>query len=331
MTMNLQDQVLYRCVHGACARPLPRKVNFCPYCGTAQQAALARPVSVDKAAQDRLAPPVVQAPVVPPPPSPPVPPAPAPPVLELTRPAPPAPAPRPMPRQAAPAAAAAPPGPRPIRLRYWLLALAMLGLIWFYAKPGSKKLEARIEKAIAQSADCQFNDAQAELIALREDKATPAQLQRLQSAINGAVPACEKKRVRARMWSDTQNAVNGALDEGDPARAQVRLSQFTKRYGDDADTRALKAKIVAQREAEAPPAAPRAEQKSLSARNLINEAERELERGNYKAASDKLETCIAMIEGSRECVAYKAHADGLLRDMQRCISNGRTWSSGRCM
>ena len=39
----VQDEVIYRCVNGACARPLPRRVNFCPYCGTSQSTGLPRP------------------------------------------------------------------------------------------------------------------------------------------------------------------------------------------------------------------------------------------------------------------------------------------------
>lgn len=325
--MNLQDQVLYRCVHGACARPLPRKVNFCPYCGSAQREGAVRPVNVvkkEEPAQVAAPEALVESRVVPAAAA--HVPAPAPGEVAVP-PAPPVKAP---PRVAA---AAAPPRPKPIRLRYWLLALGMLALIWYYARPGGKKIEARIDNAIAMSVDCRFSDAQAELIALREDKATPAQLQRLQSAINGAVPACDRKRARARSWSDTVSAVNSALDDGDPGRAQVRLAQFTKRYGDDAATRELKAKIAAQRDAEAPPSATRAvpEAKSQSARNLISEAEREIARGNYKAAVDKLETCIAMVDGNRECAAYKVHADSLLGEWQRCLASGREWNSGRCL
>ncbi|UUZ52849.1 hypothetical protein LP419_27270 [Massilia sp. H-1] len=44
--MNLQDQVIYRCIHAACARPLPRRVNFCPYCGTGQHDGVVKPSHV---------------------------------------------------------------------------------------------------------------------------------------------------------------------------------------------------------------------------------------------------------------------------------------------
>jgi len=385
--MNLQDQVLYRCVQVACARPLAHKVNFCPYCGAAQQAGAARPVSIVKEAEIIYRAPspapvptgrepqasqafqqLASQPLQPSGQAPeqvfeepgaragaPVPAGPAPQHPQHAQ-SPQAPPSRPAPRTAA---AAQPPQPKPIRLRYWLMALALLALIWFYAKPDHKRvdarIDARIDEAIAMSRACKSADAQAELIALRGDKASPEQLQRLQSAINAAASACDKKKLRARTWSETLAAVDSALDDGDTARAQVRLAQFTKRYGDDAETRALKARIAAQREAETPAkkAAPSpssgaradagsppdgaagsagsAAQRSQSSRNLIAEAERQIALGNYKAASDKLETCIAMVEGSRECAAYKVNADRLLRDMQRCLAGGRNWSGGRCL
>jgi len=38
----VQEEVIYRCINPACARPMPRPVNFCPWCGTAQGQVLAR-------------------------------------------------------------------------------------------------------------------------------------------------------------------------------------------------------------------------------------------------------------------------------------------------
>lgn len=38
----MQEEVIYRCINPACARPMPRPVNFCPWCGTAQGQAAAR-------------------------------------------------------------------------------------------------------------------------------------------------------------------------------------------------------------------------------------------------------------------------------------------------
>lgn len=35
----MQEEAIYRCINPACARPMPRPVNFCPWCGTAQAGA----------------------------------------------------------------------------------------------------------------------------------------------------------------------------------------------------------------------------------------------------------------------------------------------------
>jgi hypothetical protein len=167
----VQDEVIYRCVHAACARALPRRVNFCPYCGTGQHAGVGQPAPAIAAEEAPRPPPAAAAP-------------------DITLAKGPA---QPTPRVAAPAP---PPQRQPVRLRYWLLALAALWLIWIYARPTTKKIDARIERAIALTVDCRFNDAQSELIALRSTKATAEQLLRLQTAINEAVPACERKRKR---------------------------------------------------------------------------------------------------------------------------------------
>lgn len=321
--MNLQDQVIFRCIHAACARPLPRKVNFCPYCGTGQHDAVINHMHVARPVQAAYVPP-------PEPPAPP-PAAPAPRTAQAPTPPPAAPA-----KSAArPAPTSGPPKREPVRLRYWLLALGVLWLIWISAKPSSSRIESRIESAIIATEECRFNDAQSELIALRMTKATPDQLKRLQSAINDAVPGCEKKKQRAKAWADTSAAVDAALTAGDTAKAQERLAAFTKRWKDDAETRKLREKIAAQRAAEpkpAPEAAPRSSSQSAqSVRNLIDEAERAIKAGNYKSASDKLETCITMVDaGNRECASFKVHADKLQRDFERCLSGGGEWSNDRC-
>lgn len=284
--MNLQDHLIYRCIHAACARPMPRRVDFCPYCGTAQHEGALRP-----------APAAASEPVPVPPAAAYVPkPAEAPAFVQDV---PPAPAPTPAAPVAPPKAAARPTssGPalrKPIRLRYWLIALAVLAAIWFMAKPAPKQIEARIEQATLQAEDCNIKEAKAELEALRKDKASDAQLERLQASIGAAASACERKRSR------------GTKPKAAPKR----------------DTPAAPLKT-------APPVVER--QTGQSARNLIAEAERDIERGDYKAASDKLETCIAMVEGSSACAAYKKFADQQLKDMQRCVADGREWTGKRCM
>lgn len=362
--MNLQDQVIYRCIHAACARSMPRKVNFCPYCGTGQHDGVVNP---HHAAAPVQAAALAAAPPAPPAAPAPLPAAPAPVIAKadaVAAPAAPAPAvavpaPAAAAAAAAPApaaggrkqAAAVPPRREPVRMRYWIMAIMTLWLIWIYARPSTNKIEARIASATLASQECRFNDAQSELIALRMTKATKEQLTRLQSDINAAYPACEKKKQRVKAWSDTTAAVEVALAAGDFAKAQARLAQFTRRYDEDEQSAKLKEKIAAQRAA-APPAAPPFErletaapepepdrmpapaprsQTAQSVRNLITEAERALAAGNYKAASDKLETCITMVDaGNRECAAFKVHADRMQREQSRCLAGGREWIGDRC-
>jgi hypothetical protein len=196
-----------------------------------------------------------------------------------------------------------------------------------------------------------LNEAQAELIDLRSTKASRAQLEKLQQAIDNAKPACDRRRQRERAWTETASAVDEALEAGDAARAATRLSQFTRRYGDTDEARKLRDRINLMREQQAeraarsrpvaPPAA--AEDHPLaapgqrggtaqSARNLIGEAERDIKLGNYQAASNKLQLCIDMVEeGARACGSYKQHADRMLREQQRCLSAGREWVGDHCM
>lgn len=324
--MNLHDQVIYRCIHAACARPLPRKVNFCPYCGTGQHDGVLNPAHVARPAQAEYRAAVMPAAAAPAPPEPVV-------LAKAEAIAPSAPASGPARKQAA----APPPRREPVRMRYWLIALLSLWLIWLYARPSTNKIEARIASATRASEECRFNDAQSELIALRMTKATKEQLTRLQGVINAAYQGCEKKKLRQKAWDDTAAAVESALAAADFAKAQSRLAQFTRRYGDDDDTRKLKEKIAAQRAAAPPPppqierSAPTEAETSQSVRNLIDEAERALAAGNYKKASDKLETCITMVDtGNRECAAFKVHADRMLREQQRCLAGGRAWYEDRC-
>ena len=223
-------------------------------------------------------------------------------------------------------------------MRYWLLALAALWGIWMLTKPDKARIEARIDSALALTRECKLGEAQGELIALRSGKASAEQLQRVQGAINQAAPACEKKRVRAKTWADTRTAVEKALDSDDTARAQARLTQFTRRYGEDDETRALRDRIGVVRDippraappAPAPPSGALA-RNAMSARRLIDEAERDIQAGNYQLASDKMQTCITMVEsGTRECAAFKVYADRLQSDLRRCLAGGREWIDHHC-
>lgn len=267
MNTDVQNEVIYRCVSGACQRPMPRRVNYCPFCGVSQNTGL--PLPGNQPARPAVS--IVKQVV--PPLSPPPAPAPVPPVPEAVAAPPQAPA-----RVAVPAA---PPQREPVRLRWWLLALGALWLIWIIQRPSSQKLDARIDKAIALATACKPGEAQTELIALKDGGATPAQLLRVQAALNDADAACAAKRGRVRAAPKTNRAPAG--------------------------------------------------QQSQNARNLLAEAREAIGMGDYKAASDKMEVCTAMVDaGNRECIALKARADRLQADRNLCLAEGGAWIADRC-
>ncbi|WP_322402933.1 hypothetical protein [Massilia luteola] len=373
----MQDEAIYRCVNAACARGMPRRVNYCPYCGTAQQAgapaaspddgrgrreaaavaavagaeaaaelsgwsdapdagfaaetvrgaaaAPARSTTAPEPSATASAKPTAAAAPPPsatasarptaaaaPPPSAtafghggrPVDAGTAAPERARGIPWPPTPTPT-------PAAAHKPPGRQPIRLRWWIVALAVLWGVWLWAKPSAKKIDRRIDAAIAQAQDCHGKEAQEELIALRAGRATPQQLERLQRALNEASSACTRKRQRANAWGEARGAVESALAAGNAERARARLQAFTKRWGEDDDTRTLKVRVDAAR-GEHPLAVPAANGGDTpSARNLIREAKADLARGDYGAARDKMDLCLTMVDPSdRDCAALKRQAGG---------------------
>ena len=290
----MQDEAIYRCINAACARGMPRRVNYCPYCGTAQapgapvpppddarrqrdaavaaaatagaeaaaavstaglagwsdapDAAAADAAAADAAAADAAAAPGPAAQAPTPTPSAtafghsgrPVEAGDAPPERERGIPWPP-------PPPSEPAPADRPAGRQPIRLRWWIVALAVLWGVWLWAKPSAKKIERRIDAAIVLAQQCKGKQAQDELIALRSSRATPEQLERLQRALNEASNACTRKRQRASAWSEARGSIESSLASGSVERARVRLQAFTKRWGEDDETRALKARIDALR------------------------------------------------------------------------------------
>jgi hypothetical protein len=277
----VQDEAIYRCINAACARGMPRRVNYCPYCGTAQQPGAPAPAHDDGRARRDAAvataaaagaeavaglsgwsdapdtAPAAATPTAtakaPPPPAAPTPSATSfghsgRPVDAATA----APeggpgipwSPHPSPPPAPPDK---PAGRQPIRLRWWIVALAVLWGVWLWAKPSAKKIDRRIDTAIALAQSCQGKQAQDELIALRASRATPQQLERLQRALNEASSACTRKRQRASAWGEARGAVESALAAGNAERARARLQAFTKRWGEDDDTRALKTRVDAAR------------------------------------------------------------------------------------
>ena len=276
-------EAIYRCINEACGRPTPRPVNFCPWCGTAQgvkrdAATPAVSAAATAAAAGASAAAALSgwsdAPVPPTPPEPPAPPsgaaaaaqpgarAPAPPsATEFGRsgksaaaePAsvpspPPPPPPQEVPR---PPLEARPPGRTPIRLRWWLVGLALLWGVWLLARPSPKKIERQIDQALALARDCKGSEAQAELIALRKSRATPAQLERLQQALNDEAARCTRRRQRGKAWNEASGAVETALAASSWEKARTRLQAFTRRWGEDDDTRALESRIEGLRREDA--------------------------------------------------------------------------------
>ena len=182
----------YRCINAACGRAFARQVNFCPWCGAAQQPAAA---AVAPPAPPASAPSRPQVEVRPAPPAMPAPPPPAPPS------SPPRPTPPPPPVRPAPPSHTAPPVRKPVRLRWWLLALGALWLAWMLTKPLEARIERRMAAAIALAKECKPRQAQDELIALRKTRASREQLRKVQVALDAAARACtraERRRTETR-------------------------------------------------------------------------------------------------------------------------------------
>lgn len=272
----VQDDAVYRCIGPHCGRLMPRRVNFCPWCGTAQQAVqpvtpvlTKAPAAAAPTAAPTPAP--TSAPTVAPTPAPttPLPPVPA------AGPAPGAamgaetqqsqaqgparPLPQPQPgrgippppgvgRAAASPSPAQPPRRAPIRLRWWIAALAALWLIWVMVRPEGSRIERRMDRAVALAVECKARDAQDELIALRSTRATPEQLRQVQQSLNKAAADCTRAEQRAKAWLDTTGAIKKLRRARAYDKALARLAVFTKRWGEDDQTRALRLEIVDERE-----------------------------------------------------------------------------------
>lgn len=275
----VQDDAVYRCIGPHCGRLMPRRVNFCPWCGTAQQAAqpaavppvLAkppvepqRPVPAAPAAAAAAAAPApapsptpAPTPFTPPPPHPPAGPAAgagpqgaaqpqAQSQAQRERGIPPPPG---VGRGAASGPSPAPPPRRaPIRLRWWIAALVALWLIWTIVRPEGTRIERRMERAVALAVECKAKEAQDELIALRDTRATPEQLRQVQQSLNKAAADCTRAEQRARAWRETTGAVQKLRRARTYDKALARLAVFTKRWGEDEQTRALRLEINDERE-----------------------------------------------------------------------------------
>ncbi|TFW28502.1 hypothetical protein [Massilia horti] len=233
----MPDQVAYRCIEPSCARTMPRRVEFCPYCGldqrarpNSQQAVFGPGDAVADAKADERPPALAQERVR----------AAAGEVGNDGRGRNAADGSRGPTRWAATSGkSAAPVAPRlpqrqPIRLRWWLLALLVLWMTWFVAKHSStRKLDARIERAIVLAEQCKSREAQSELAALRSKGATPAKLQRLQEALDEAAGECRRMRQRGKSTGDAGDArsLAGAIDG--VARPRVKLNRRGSRRSEE--------------------------------------------------------------------------------------------------
>ncbi|UGQ45394.1 hypothetical protein [Massilia endophytica] len=256
---------LHACVNSECGKTFPRAVNFCPYCGVRQQGTAAPPAaarapdlaqdiapagrqaaeraaadmaaaervaayraaagraSAGRAAQERE-------------------------TAQATADAAAPPAAAPAQESSAPRAAR-PPVREPVGKGTWVVVALLLLAIWLMVRPENrtKKFEGRVAEAIAQAGGCRIGDARAGLAELKTAKASAEQLQRVQQAINDAAPACDKARQRAKAWTELQPVLNGALKSNAPDRAATRLKAFTAKWGEDAETDALFARIDTMR------------------------------------------------------------------------------------
>ncbi len=131
-----------------------------------------------------------------------------------------------------------------MRLRYWLLFIALAFGIWQITKSPSKEQHTeKLEQALALSADCQLTKARAELNELKADKASAEQIKQLSTAIERAAPSCEKKRQREKAWQTAKTAIDNALQENSAPKANTALNTFTRRWGEDKATQEQKEAI----------------------------------------------------------------------------------------
>ncbi len=64
---------------------------------------------------------------------------------------------------------------------------------------------------------------------------------------------------------------------------------------------------------------------------ILADAQAEMNYGNYRGASDKLEFCLTMIDkGNAACAQLKKKADQLNKDMLRCVNSGSEWMADHC-
>lgn len=138
---------------------------------------------------------------------------------------------------------------QPISKTTWAMVALGLLAIWILLRPESaaKKAAHRVDEAIAMLPECRLADARAELAALKEAKAPSAQTKRLQDAIAGAAPGCEKKSRRDKAWKELAPILESAVKSGAAERAAERMAAFTRKWGESPETQELSGRIDAKR------------------------------------------------------------------------------------
>jgi hypothetical protein len=197
-----------------------------------------------------------------------------------------------------------------------MLALALLWGVWLLAKPSTQEDRPPDRRRDRPRARVQGSEAQAELIALRKSRATPEQLQRLQQALNDEAAKCTKRRQRGKAWSDASAAVESALAAASWDKAKTRLQAFTKRWGEDEDTRAHEGQDRRRAPRQRPPAGGAAQRGRLLGRRrdrlrrrrsgvayLVQSAQRDLAAANGSVRQDG--AVPEQYAGNRECRALK--------------------------
>jgi hypothetical protein len=167
-----------------------------------------------------------------------------------------------------------PPLRKPIGKSTWISVAILLGLIWFLARPSdpSKKLQARVDKAVEQAQDCKIDVARNEYASLKTDKASASQLKYLQDIISANAKKCDTKRHRAKAWSDLRPQLESALQNGSVDLADRRLAAFTKAWGADDETREWDGRIDVRK-----------------GERLLNDADACIKRADRACAENKLQ------------------------------------------
>lgn len=360
---------MYGCINDRCGRSFPRQVAFCPYCGQRQQVVAEPPavaasvvpaVEMSKPPSAALTPPAGDAPD----------PAPNPrPKLDVGRKPSPIPEPGAPVRATASSMAPKPIRKRTWLLvalalaAIWIVAkprdpareldkrvdaaIEMAGdcqldearaelaaLRTRKAKPEQLK---RLQKALAESAPgCERKRARGKawsdtttavdgaLRAAGVDKAASRLALFVRRWGEDAGTRALNERIERKKGERLLDEADACLSRSDRACADARLDAAERLKRPELDQRIAALRLSLARKSEsAPPAA-------QPAGRVLADAERDLGRGDYRGAIERLETCLAADAGNRDCQAKKQKAERLNRDMLRCVASGADWMDDRC-